>query len=148
MIVLDTNVLSEIIKPTPGPRVFEWVESIPTRETAITAITVAEILYGIVRMPDGARREKLTAGAEAIFGEEFQNRILSFDADSAVEYATLVVGREVAGRPISMADAQIAAICRVHGATLATRNARDFEETGVRVVNPWSDETSPPEFDG
>lgn len=138
MIVLDTNVLSEIMKPIPEPQVLSWVDSVPTRETAITAVTVAEILYGVGRLPDGARRRKLLSAAEEIFDEDFRDRIFVFDADAAVEYATLVVEREAAGRPISMADAQIAAVCRVHQCTLATRNLRDFEGTGVTTVNPWS----------
>jgi hypothetical protein len=139
MIVWDTNVLSEIMKPTPDTNVLSWVDSIPTPQTAITAVTVAEILYGIGRLPDGARRRKLMTVAESIFDEEFRNRILVFDADAAVEYAALVVEREAAGLPISMADAQIAAICRKHECTLATRNVRDFDRTGVTVRNPWND---------
>jgi predicted nucleic acid-binding protein len=148
VIVLDTNVLSEIMKPTPEPGVFAWVESLPPRETAITAITVAEILYEIVRMPDGERRRKLMDTAETIFDHDFENRILDFDAGSAVEYASLVVGREAAGRPISMANAQIAAICRAHECALATRNIRDFDKTGISVVNPWSAETAADESAG
>ena len=139
MIVWDTNVLSEIMKPAPDSNVLSWVDSIPTSQTAVTAITVAEILYGVSRLPDGARRRKLMTVAESIFDEEFRNRILVFDADAAVEYAALVVEREAAGLPIAMADAQIAAICRTHECTLATRNVRDFDRTGVRVLNPWND---------
>ena len=138
MIVLDTNVLSEIMKPTPDAKVLLWVDSIPTPQTAVTAVTVAEILYGIGRLPDGARRRKLMAVAESIFDEEFRNRILVFDADAAVEYATLVVEREAVGLPLAMVDAQIAAICRKHECTLATRNVRDFDRTGVTIVNPWN----------
>ena len=139
MIVLDTNVLSEILKPVPESRVVEWVDSVPDFETSITSVTVAEILYGVGRMPEGKRRRRLLSAAETIFDEDFRNRILVFDADAAVEYATLVVEREVAGLPISMADAQIAAVCRVHECTLATRNVGDFEGTGVMTVNPWID---------
>ena len=139
MIVWDTNVLSEIIKPSPDTKVLSWVDSIPTPQTAVTAVTVAEILYGIGRLPDGARRRKLKTVAESIFDEEFRNRILVFDADAAVEYAAIAVEREAAGLPISMADAQIAAICRKHEYTLATRNVRDFDRTGVTVLNPWND---------
>lgn len=137
MIVWDTNVLSEIMKPVPDSNVLAWVDSIPARQTAITAVTVAEILYGVGRMPDGTRRRTLMAAAEAIFDEEFRNRILVFDADAAVEYAALVVEREGSGLPIAMADAQIAAICRTHEYTLATRNVRDFDKTGIAIMNPW-----------
>ena len=144
MIVWDTNVLSEIMKPVPDPRVLSWADSIPTPQTAVTAITVAEILYGIGRLPDGARRRTLVTAAESIFDEEFRNRILAFDADAAVEYAALVVERELAGLPISMADAQIAAICRTHECTLATRNVRDFEGIGIPIVNPWTESPQRP----
>lgn len=137
MTVWDTNVLSEIMKPTPDSNVLSWVDSIPTRQTAITAVTVAEILYGIGRLPNGARREKFMLAAEKIFDEDFRDRIFAFDADAAVEYTTVVVEREAVGFPISMADAQIAAVCRVHKCTLATRNVRDFEGTGIITVNPW-----------
>lgn len=138
MIVWDTNVLSEIMKPVPDPYVLSWADSIPTSQTAITAITVAEILYGIGRLPDGARRRHLLKVAESLFDEEFGNRILVFDVHAAVEYAALVVEREAAGLPITMADAQIAAICRARECALATRNVSDFEVTGIQVVNPWT----------
>ena len=138
MIVLDTNVLSEIMKSDPDPHVLSWVDSLPTLETAITAVTVAEILFGIGRLPDGARRRTLMTAAESLFDEEFRNRILVFDADAAVEYATILVEREAVGFPVSMADAQIGAMCRVHSCTLATRNVRDFEGTGVTTLNPWN----------
>ena len=139
MIVLDTNVLSEIMKPHPDSQVLSWVDSFPALQTAITTVTVAEILYGIGRVRDGARRRKLVSAAEKIFDEDFRDRIFVFDTDAAVEYATLVIEREAAGRPISMTDAQIAAVCRVHQCTLASRNLRDLERTGVTTVNPWSD---------
>jgi len=139
MIVLDANVLSQIMKSDPDKNVLLRVDSIPTLQTAFTAVTVAEILYGIRRLPVGARRQKLMTAAESIFDEEFRNRILVFDADTAVEYAALVVEHVAAGLPIAMADAQIAAICRTHECTLATRHAKDFDRTGVPTVNPWND---------
>jgi hypothetical protein len=139
MIVLDTNVISEIMKPTPEPRVLSWVDSVPAGETGVTAVTVAEILYGITRLPDGTRRRNLIVAAGEIFEQDFRGRVLPFDAAAAAEYATIVVEREALGRPISMADAQIAAVCRVHRCTLATRNVGDFERTGLTTVNPWSD---------
>ncbi len=137
MIVLDTNVLSEIMKPNPDLNVLSWVDSIPVLHTAITAVTVAEILSGIRRLPHGARRRSLMLVAEKIFNDDFRDRIFAFDADAAVEYAAIVVEREAAGLPISAADAQIAAICRVRECTLSTRNGSDFERTGVPTVNPW-----------
>ena len=138
MIVLDTNVLSELMRPTPEPRVLEWVDSVPVRHIAITAVTVAEILYGIGRMPNGRRRRELRSAAEVMFDQDFHDRILGFDAEAAVEYAAVVIAKEASGRPMSMADAQIAAVCRVHQCTLAKRNESDFEGTGVKTMNPWS----------
>jgi toxin FitB len=143
MIVLDTNVIFEIMKPNPNPHVLSWVDSVPALQTAITAVTVAEILSGIGWLPDGARRSKLLTAAEAIFDEEFRNRIFAFDAAAAVEYAALVVECDTAGLPISMAGAQIAAVCRVHNCTIATRNIGDFERTGAPILNPWTDSDLP-----
>jgi predicted nucleic acid-binding protein len=137
MIMLDTNVLSEFMRSEPDTKVLAWVDVQPTMDLAITAVTVAEILHGIARLPSGKRRQKFEAHAIAMFEEDFAGRILPFDAHAAVEYATLVANCEARGRAASMADAQIAAICRAHGASIATRNVRDFEFSGVEVINPW-----------
>jgi toxin FitB len=102
-----------------------------------TAITVAEILYGIGALPDGARKRSLFEAAASAFDEYLAHRVYSFDRQAAVEYANIVVNRDRDGSPISMPDAQIAAICLVHNADLATRNGKDFAGTGIRVVNPW-----------
>lgn len=138
MIVLDTNVLSEIMRPTPEPKVVAWVDAVPARDVAISAVTMAEILYGVGLMPEGRRRRRLTSIAEAIFAYDFDGRILPFDASAAVEYAAVVLQRQASGHPISMADAQIAAVCRVHECTLATRNTRDFAGTGLNLIDPWA----------
>lgn len=138
MTVLDTNVLSEILKPVPSRAVIDWLDSLPPVDCAITAITIAELLYGIGRLRHGKRRRELNEAVEQVFEHEFKDRILVFDAGAAVEYAGIVVDRESAGRPISMADAQIAAICRSRQCTLATRNTRDFSDTGLHVLNPWN----------
>lgn len=137
MIVLDTNVLSEFMRVEPELQVLAWVDAQPAMDLAISAITVAEILHGIARLPFGKRKQKLEAHAMAMFEEDFAGRILPFDAHAAVEYATLVAAGEAEGRTASMADAQIAAICRSHGAPIATRNVRDFAFPGVVVINPW-----------
>jgi len=137
MIVLDTNVLSEFMRAEPDIHVLAWVDAQPAMDLAISAVTVAEILHGIARLPFGKRKQKFEAHAMAMFEEDFAGRILPFDAHAAVEYATLVAGCEANGRAASMADAQIAAICRTHGASIATRNVRDFEFPGVEVINPW-----------
>lgn len=138
MIVLDTNVTSELMRPSPATAVVAWVHG--ARELHTTSVTLAELLYGIERLPTGRRRELLAATAREVFSA-FTDRVLAFDAAAAAEYAELVVARERAGTPIDGFDAQIAAICRTHAATLATRNVTDFHGTGVNVVDPW---TPPP----
>ena len=137
MIVLDTNVLSEFMRIEPEAKVLAWVDAQPAMDLAISAITVAEILHGIARLPSGKRKQKLQAHALAMFEEDFAGRILPFDAHAAVEYATLVADAEAKGRGIAMADAQIAAISRNRGAAIATRNVRDFEFSGIEVIDPW-----------
>ena len=137
MIVLDTNVLSEFMRIEPETRVLAWVDAQPAMDLAISAITVAEILHGIARLPSGKRKQNLQANAMAMFEEDFAGRILPFDAHAAVEYASLVADCEAKGWAVSMADAQIAAICRAHGAAIATRNVKDFRFSGVEVMNPW-----------
>lgn len=136
MIILDTNVLSELMKPDPSGQVVGWVRA--QGSTAITAITVAEILYGIVRLPQGRRRSTLFSAAAALF-DDYAENTLGFTADEAPHYAALVTRREQAGQPIADIDAQIAAICRRHGAPLATRNVKDFTNTGILVIDPWTE---------
>lgn len=137
MIVLDTNVISELTRQAPAPGVISWLDSLTAAEVATTAITAAELLYGVVRMPDGHRKAELAAAVHGLLSDDFQGRVLSFDEPAARRYADIVTGREQLGRPIGVADAQIAAICRVIDATLATRNTDDFEETGIELINPW-----------
>jgi predicted nucleic acid-binding protein len=137
MIVWDTNVVSELMRPEPHERVLVWADQQPVSEVFITAITLAELWYGIGRLPAGRRRNELAEVFDELLTEDFEQRVLDFDAVAAAHYADLVVERERIGRPISMADAQIAAICRSHGATIATRNVDDFDDVGVEVVNPW-----------
>ncbi|MFA9462406.1 type II toxin-antitoxin system VapC family toxin [Thiohalorhabdus methylotrophus] len=137
MIVLDTNVVSELMRPAPNTKVVAWVDGWPAGELAVTALTVAEVLYGIERLDDGQRKEMLQALARTMFEEEFGDRVLSFGAEEAEVYAGLVTRRQAQGRPISMADAQIAAITICRGAKLATRNVEDFAGLSLEVVNPW-----------
>ncbi|SPK70547.1 VapC ribonuclease Y4jK (plasmid) [Cupriavidus taiwanensis] len=139
MIVLDTNVLSELMRAQAEPAVVDWLDRQTPDSLVITAVTVAELLYGIARLPDGRRKTGLREAALQMLDEDFRDRVLPFDEDAAVHYAALVSQRERTGRPISMADAQIAAICRHHGASLATRNSKDFEGVGIALVNPWAD---------
>jgi predicted nucleic acid-binding protein len=139
MIILDTNVLSEVLRPEPDSRVLTWLDKQPANSVFTTAITEGEILYGIRLLPDGQRRRKLWDAASAIFDDDLAGRVLSFDTDAAGHYAQVGASRRAVGRPISQFDATIAAITRSHGATLATRNAKDFEGCGVEVVNPWDE---------
>jgi predicted nucleic acid-binding protein len=137
MIVLDTNVLSELLRPAPETRVMAWLDEQPRASLFTSAVTQGEILYGIRLMPDGQRRKKLWDAAVAIFVEDLSGRVLSFDGDAANYYAEVGAARRAAGRPISQFDAVIAAITRSRGAILATRNAKDFDGCDIEVVNPW-----------
>jgi len=137
MIVLDTNVLSELMRPSPSERVVQWIEQHAAGDLATTAITEAEILYGIALLPPGRRRNDLAQAACAMFAEDFEGRVFSFDSEAAAAYAVLCADRRAAGRPISAFDAQIAAICVARGMTLATRNLPDFEGCGLDLINPW-----------
>ena len=138
MIVWDTNVVSELMRPEPNERVVVWADRQPASEVFVSAITLAELWYGIGRLPTGRRRHELAEVFDDMLTEDFEQRVLDFDAVAAAHYADLVVERERIGRPISMADAQIAATCRSHGATIATRNVDDFTDVGVDIVNPWT----------
>jgi toxin FitB len=137
VIVLDTNVVSELMRLEPAAAVVDWVDGQSGIDIYLTAITVAELLYGVARLPDGHRKAELAERVEAVLAEDFEHRVAPFDGTAAAHYADIVVRRERAGRPISTADAQIAATCRSHGALLATRNVDDFADTAVVVVNPW-----------
>jgi predicted nucleic acid-binding protein len=137
MIVLDTNVISELMHPRGEPRVVAWVDQLPGGDVFLTAVTTAELRYGIARLPDGRRKADLAARVQRTLDEDFAGRILSFDDGAAAHYADIVTHRERRGSVISMADAQIAAICRHHRAGLATRNTKDFADTGVDLFDPW-----------
>ncbi len=137
MVVLDTNVLSEILRPIPHGHVIAWLEAQPRHQLFTTAVTRAEILYGVAVLAKGQRREKLWEAALGILDEEFADRVLSFDSEAANRYAQIGAARKSAGKPISQFDAMIAAIARSHGARLATRNVQDFDGCGIDLVNPW-----------
>jgi predicted nucleic acid-binding protein len=136
MIIMDTDVLSELMRPAPDETVEAWAKTVAS-ELFLTAVTVAEIHFGILRMPGGRRRYELTCDAEALL-TTFSERTLPFDRAAAMCYPTVVVSRKAGGRPISILDAQIAAICRARGAELATRNVKDFEHLGLTVIDPWN----------
>ena len=138
MIILDTNVLSELMRLEPFPRVVAWVTKQPATELFTTSITEAEIFCGIELLTKGKRREKLLAAAEAMFAEDLADRVFGFESDAARVFSKITAHRHTLGRPIHHADAQIAAICQVRGAKLATRNVADFEDCGFDVIDPWS----------
>ena len=137
MIILDTNVLSETLRSAPDPRVIEWFRAQRRAALFTTTITRAEILYGLGLLDDGSRKEALSVAIQAIFEEDFAGRLLSFDSDAADLYATIAVSRKRAGKQISQFDAMIAAVARAAGATLATRNVKDFVDCGIAVIEPW-----------
>jgi predicted nucleic acid-binding protein len=137
MIVLDTNVLSELMKPSPAESVIRWLAGQPATGLYTTSITQAEILHGVMLLPSGRRRSAIETAAEAMFNEDFGGRILAFGGDAARLYARIAAERRRAGRPISHFDAQIAAIARSAGAAIATRNVADYDACGVEVINPW-----------
>lgn len=136
MIVLDTNVTSELMKPSPHAGVQGWVRAHRSNELYTTSITLAEIRYGIERLPAGRRRDLLKVTADDVFAT-FEDQVLPFDANAAAGYPMIVTRRDRAGLPIEGFDAQIAAICHMHDATLATRNVKDFEKTGIELIDPW-----------
>ncbi len=136
LIILDTNVLSELMRPTPDAAVVNWVESRQGDELWTTSVTLAEIYYGIERLPDGRRKDQIQAAGVLAIGA-LDGRILPFDAAAAQQYSQIASGRDRAGLPIDGFDGQIAAICAVHGAGVATRNVKDFLGTGIEIIDPW-----------
>ena len=137
MIILDTNVLSELMRPAPEAAVVDWVATQSTASLFITTITQAEILHGILLLPQGRRRGEIEGAADTMFEEDFAGRILPFGSHAAHAYAEIAVARRQSGRPISQFDAQIAAITKSTGAGVATRNVPDFEGCGIEVIDPW-----------
>lgn len=136
-ILLDTNVVSELMRPMSSPAVLNWISKQPALHLYTSSITVAEILYGIEVLPHGQRRRELLEGAERMLTKVFAGRILAFDEAAARSFSQIAAHRRRNGRPIAEMDAQIAAIASVHDALLATRNTSDFEQCGVRLINPW-----------
>lgn len=140
MILLDTNILSEVMRPVPELKVLQWLDSRPDADVWISAVTVAEIRLGIELLPGGKRRSRLADLAQQMFEEDFAERCLPFDAQAAGEYASIVAKRTRQGSPISVEDAQIAAIAVTGRLTLATRNTQDFAGIqGLTLLNPWTD---------
>jgi predicted nucleic acid-binding protein len=137
VIVLDTDVLSELMRAAPSAAVLRWMAAQPSASLYTTSITQAEILHGILLMPAGRKRAAVEAAAETMFREDFGGRILPFGSDAAREYARIAAARRRLGRPISTMDAQIAAIARSSASSIATRNTADYADCGVPLIDPW-----------
>jgi len=140
MLVLDTNVVSELMRERPNSEVLHWVDDQSSGDLFVTSVTEAEVRTGIAILPEGERKRGLAAAAERLFSVLFSERILPFDSDAARTYAILAAERRAAGRPINQPDCQIAAIARCRGASVVTRNVNDFEGSGFEVINPWPNE--------
>ena len=138
MILIDTNVISELMRLSPSTAVLEWFGREPATDLYFSAVGEAELRRGVAILPAGERRENLVAEIDAMVAEDFADRVLPFDSAAAVAFAEIFADRHGAGRPISFPDCQIAAIARSRDMTVATRNVRDFEDTGIHIVNPWA----------
>jgi predicted nucleic acid-binding protein len=139
MILLDTNVISEILRPQPEIRVLNWLKAQPREEFWTCSVVIAELLSGIEGMPTGTKQGILREAVEAMVTEDFRGQVVNFDLDAARHFGTIVATRRRMGRPIGGIDAQIAACARKCGAQLATRNVRNFVDCGIQVVNPWEE---------
>jgi len=139
VIVLDTNVLSEALRPSPDAGVLNWLGGQSGSSVFTTRMTRGELFYGVRLLPDGQRRRQLLEALQAIFDDDFAGQVLSFDQDAADAFARIAASRKKAGRPISQLDAMIAGITRSRGAGLATRNTKDFDDCGIDIINPWDD---------
>jgi predicted nucleic acid-binding protein len=138
MIILDTNVLSALMRTKPEAAVVAWLDRQPAESVWITSITVFETRFGLALLPKGRRRQVLETAFVQLLEEDLQNRVLEFDSAAAVEAATLAAVRQRAGRPVDMRDTQIAGIALAHRAQIATRNVRHFTDLTVAVIDPWN----------
>ena len=137
MIVLDTNVVSEALKPEPQPAVRDWLDEQVAETLYISSVTIAELLFGIGALPDGRRKQKFAATLDGML-PLFAGRILAFDTNAARHYADLAVAARKAGKGFPTPDGYIAAIATAHGFTVATRDASAFNAAGVPVIDPWT----------
>ena len=138
IVVLDTNIISELLRPAPNKQVEAWLSAQDGENVYFTTVGEAELQFGLALLPAGKRRNALGKAVEEILDEDFQDRILAFDRAAARAYAVIAAARRAAGRPISQFDCQIAAITRANEAVLATRNTADFEGCGIRLIDPWN----------
>lgn len=139
MILLDTNIISEPLRAAPEPRVVAWLDAQPLETLFLSVVSVAELRYGVARLPNGRRRKALAERLETQVLPAFAGRILAFDLPATQAYADLMTKAQAAGQPIGMADGLIAAIARAHGMTVATRDTAPFAAAGVPVIDPWSE---------
>jgi predicted nucleic acid-binding protein len=139
MMILDTNVLSETLRPAPDHRVIDWLGEQSRSALFSTTLTRAELLYGVRLLPAGQRKNALLEAVLAIFTTDLSGQILDFDSDAADAYAEIATSRKAAGKPISQFDAMIAGIAQSRGAALVTRNTKDFLGIDVQLINPWED---------
>jgi predicted nucleic acid-binding protein len=137
LILLDTNVIAELMRPSPEPHVLAWADRLDPLMVGITTMNEAEILHGIARLPEGRRRKALRQSWDALLPALFGERVWPFDREAAHWYGELLPRRERLGRPMATADAVIAAITLARGARLATRNGADFAGIGIDLINPW-----------
>lgn len=137
MIILDTNVLSALMRVAPDARVIAWLDNQPADSIWITSITLFETRFGFGILPAGRRRRALEAAFARVLEEDLENRVVDFDAAAAAAAAALATGRHRAGQPVELRDTQIAGIAIARRATLATRNVRHFVDLDVPVVDPW-----------
>jgi predicted nucleic acid-binding protein len=138
MIVLDTNVLSECWRKSPNIQVLTWLAAQPQASLFTTTVVESEILYGVQLLADGARKDALSLAVKAVFNDNLTGRVLTYDRDAARSYAEIASNRKKMGKPISQFDAMIAAVAHSRGATLATRNVKDFEGCAIQLVDPWA----------
>ena len=138
MFLLDTNIVSELLRPSPDPAVETWIGDRPATDLYFPAIGEAELRYGVAVLPAGRWRTALASAIEAILREDFTDRVLPFDREAARDYADIAAMHRAAGRTVLPADCQIAAIARSRGMAVATRNVRDFENIGIEVIDPWT----------
>lgn len=139
MILLDTNIISELMRPAPQTSVVHWLRSQPLSGLYISSVTITEMMYGLMRMPEGGRKQALSQQFQQLLDQGFQQRILGFEYQAAVMAARLRSLRDGMGRPLGFADAQIAGIAQVHGYAIATRNIKDFDGCGLTLINPFQD---------
>lgn len=138
IVLLDTNVVSELLRLSPSPAVERWVNERAATDLYLSAVSEAELRYGVAILPAGRRKDALARMIEEVVRQDFVGRVLPFDSEAARDYADIASTRRAAGRPVTPADCQIAAIARARNMAVATRNVRDYEGIGVEVVDPWT----------